>query len=67
MKLEPNTDILQTGDAARLCGVSSTTIHLWERIGKLPALRTASGVRLFRRCDVEQLASERQHLTEVSA
>lgn len=52
-------DYLLTNGAARLLDVAPQTIRLWERTGKLPALRTESGVRLFSRCDVERLARER--------
>lgn len=40
---------LTTGDAARLIGVSCETIRLWNFLGKLPAIRTESGQRLFTR------------------
>jgi len=43
---------LTSGDAARLADVSVETIRLWERNGRLPAIRTVSGTRLFRAEDV---------------
>jgi excisionase family DNA binding protein len=45
--------------AARLMGVSGDSIRLWERSGRLPAIRTAGGVRLFAQADLERLARER--------
>jgi len=51
--------ILLTGEAARLLGVAGATVIAWQRSGKLPALRSESGVRMFRRADVEKLAAER--------
>lgn len=51
--------LLTPGDVARICVVSPDTVRLWERKGKLRGLRTESGIRLFRRRDVERLAAER--------
>jgi hypothetical protein len=53
-------DLLQTGDVARMLEVSAETVRLWERLGRLPALKTERGVRLFHRRDVERLARERE-------
>ena len=50
---------LLTNDAARLLNVSPQTIRVWERAGRLAAVKTAGGVRLFDRRDVERLARER--------
>jgi DNA-binding transcriptional MerR regulator len=50
---------LLTNEVARICGVSPATVRLWERNGRLPALRTAGGVRLFARKDAERIAGER--------
>jgi excisionase family DNA binding protein len=49
-------DIMLTAEVARFLGKSSETVRLYERRGKLPAMRTAGGVRLFKRADVLQLA-----------
>jgi DNA-binding transcriptional MerR regulator len=51
--------LLTVGDVARELDVAAETIRLWERLGKLHAERTASGIRLFRRDDVERFAKER--------
>jgi hypothetical protein len=50
---------LLTNEAARLIGVAPQTIRVWERNGQLPADRTASGVRLFRRETCEQVKQQR--------
>lgn len=52
-------ELLTVGDVARELDVAPETIRLWERLGKLRAQRTVSGMRLFRRDDVEQFARER--------
>lgn len=52
-------DLLTTRDAARVFDVAPDTIRSWERIGKLPATRTESGLRVFSRADVERVAAER--------
>lgn len=51
--------LLSTADAARLLGVVPATVRLMERDGRLPAQRTAGGMRLFRLDDVERLVAER--------
>ena len=42
------------------------TIRMWGRLGKLPVLELEGGQRLFRPCDVdnlaEQIAAARQHV-----
>ena len=52
-------DLLTSTDAARALNVSTELIRWLHNEGKLPALRTVSGTRLFRRSDVEALAAER--------
>jgi excisionase family DNA binding protein len=51
---------LLTSEAARILEVTPETIRAWELSGRLPAMRTARGVRLFDRADVERLARERR-------
>jgi excisionase family DNA binding protein len=52
--------ILSTGDAARRLNVSSEFIRKLERSGKLAAMRTAGGQRIFKAEDIEFLASKRE-------
>jgi excisionase family DNA binding protein len=52
-------DFMSVGDVAKRCGVSSAAVRLWERSGKLVAIRTSGGVRLFHRDDVERFHAER--------
>lgn len=56
--------LLSVADASRILNVVPATVRAMERAGRLPALRTAGGIRLFRREDVERLAVER-HRREV--
>lgn len=53
-------DFLTTSPAARELGVSAQAVIQWEREGKLHAIRTATGIRLFRREDIERLKAERE-------
>jgi excisionase family DNA binding protein len=53
-------DLLTKSDAARILNLSPATVVLLEKQGKLSAQRTVSGVRLFNRSEVEQLAAERK-------
>lgn len=59
MNDEPIVPLL-TGQVAQILDVSPETVRLWERLGRLPALKTERGVRLFDRRDVERLAGERE-------
>jgi excisionase family DNA binding protein len=51
--------LLTPADAARILGVVPATVRAMAIAGKLPALTTESGMRLFRRADVERLAATR--------
>ena len=48
--------------AAKAIGVADQTIRRWEARGVLPSIRTSTGQRLFRRCDVDRLAAARRTL-----
>lgn len=50
------SDLLLTSEAARLLGVSAQTLRVWDGADRLrPAMRTANGVRLYARGDVEAM------------
>ncbi len=48
-------EYLKTSEVAKLLCMSESGVRKWEREGRLKALRTATGQRLFRREDVERL------------
>ncbi|BCA56695.1 hypothetical protein W02_38350 [Nitrospira sp. KM1] len=50
--------LLMTNDAARLLERAGPTVRYYERIGRLPAQRTADGTRLFKEEDVMKLKKE---------
>lgn len=51
---------LSANDAARILNVTAQSVHVMVRRGDLRvAGETESGIRLFRRVDVERLATER--------
>ena len=52
-------DLVMTTEAARLLGVAADTVRAWERLGRLRAIKTGRGVRLFSRDDVQRLAAQR--------
>lgn len=60
-------DLVFTSEAARLLEVSPETVRLWERAGKLTALRVSGGVRLFERSEIEKVARERATGAAVSS
>jgi len=53
------SDHVTVSEAARLLEVSADTIRRWDATGRLPAQRTRSGLRLFRREDIERFAEQR--------
>jgi excisionase family DNA binding protein len=50
---------LTSSEAARALGVSTDMVRIYERTGRLPAIRTAGGYRLFTQLDVARLARKR--------
>lgn len=50
--------LITTSVAARLAVVSANTIRGWADRGWLRAMRTSSGLRLFRRADVLRAKEE---------
>jgi excisionase family DNA binding protein len=63
---DPN-DLLTPSDAARVLGLSPDSVRVLSDSGRLPAMRTVSGRRLFRRGDVDRLAEERAHQSAARA
>jgi DNA-binding transcriptional MerR regulator len=51
--------LMTVADVARKCGVTPASVRAWERLGKLPAMRTEGGVRLFRPEDVQRILRTR--------
>ena len=55
----PQADVpLLTSEVARILNKSPETVRWYERTGRLHAVRTVTGVRLFSRRDVERLLAE---------
>lgn len=55
---------LSSADASRVLGVTTATVRLMVRRGKLaPAAKTEGGIHLFDRHEVERLAAERKART----
>jgi len=52
-------DLMTPSDAARVLGLSADSVRVLSDSGRLPAMRTVSGRRLFRRGDVDRLAADR--------
>jgi DNA-binding transcriptional MerR regulator len=50
---------LTVGDVARALDVGPDVVRAYERRGKLHAIRTAGGVRLFSKVEVYRFARER--------
>lgn len=54
-------DLLGSREAARLLGIDRSTLTRWVRDGRIAPIHTlpgATGAHLFRRSDLEELASE---------
>ncbi len=52
-------DLLSPSVAARELGVAAVTVRLWETQGKIPAIKSTDGRRLFRRSDIDDLKRKR--------
>lgn len=50
-----NERLLKPIDVARRLGVSASTVRLWEMQGKILALKTVSGDRLFVESEVKKI------------
>ena len=54
-----NDELLLTPlDASRVLGVSTDSVRMYSRDGRLPTMKTVTGRRLFRRSDVDKFAAE---------
>ena len=53
-KDEARTSVLTTGQAAKLCAVSTDTVLKWIRKGRLKAFRTAGGHCRINRPDLQE-------------
>jgi DNA-binding transcriptional MerR regulator len=53
-------ELLITSEAARILGLTPAAVRLLADSGRLPTLKTPTGVRLYRRADV--LAERRRRL-----
>jgi len=63
-----NTDSLLTcGEAAKILNRSSESVRAYEREGKLPAIKTGRGFRLFREADVVEFRRKRDAKNEGAA
>jgi excisionase family DNA binding protein len=49
------SDLILSSEAARILGISAQSVRAWENAGRLRATKTAGGVRLFSRVEVERL------------
>ena len=54
-----DTDLITTGQIADEHGVHRTTVDYWERTGKIVPAQVVSGIRLFRRTDVDAFIATR--------
>jgi DNA-binding transcriptional MerR regulator len=67
-----NAELLQASEAGRILGLSTQSVRTFALSGRLAYIQIPSGMRLYRREDVERLARERaaarsQHGDSVSA
>ena len=58
--MEGENTLLTVSDAADLLDLTANAVRRLSDRGDIATLRTASGIRLFRLSDVQQLAIERQ-------
>ncbi len=58
--MKQQNEFLSVNGAARLLNIAPQTLRVWERQGRLPAIKTETGTRIFRRDLVERLAEEQR-------
>lgn len=58
--MDTAVEVLSVSEVARRLEVSSQTIRDWADSGKLPAMRTGGGQRIFLLADVERVRLERR-------
>ena len=51
---------MTVSEVARFTDVTPSSVRVWANLGSLPTTRTASGVRLFKKNDVERFHLRRQ-------
>jgi DNA-binding transcriptional MerR regulator len=61
---EPMETLWTTSDVARRGVVSAETVRMWHRLGRLAAITTPQGQRLFRPEDVEKFLAQRHRRRE---
>ena len=53
-------NLLMVSQVGRMLNRSAESVRSYEKAGKLPAIRTSDGKRLFRESDVRELAAKLQ-------
>jgi DNA-binding transcriptional MerR regulator len=61
------TNLLTEGQVASRAGVHRTTVHHWEKDGKLQAATSVNGIRLFDSCTVDAFIAARSESNEQAA
>ena len=61
------SELLTAGQVAKRAGVHRTTVHHWEKDGKLAAAREVNGIRLFDAKVVARYIASRELAAEQSA
>jgi DNA-binding transcriptional MerR regulator len=63
--MQTQDELLGPYDASKIADVSPQTVRSWGDQGKLSVIRTAGGMRLFKRSEVEALAAERKETEKI--
>ena len=58
MEQAQQLDLIPISEAAKIFGVSVSTLRRWEQQGKLTSRRTLGGSRRYNRAEVERLAND---------
>lgn len=64
MATKEGQEFLSTADAAKRLGLTPIRVRQMANQGKLPVVRTASGIRLFRPKDIEAERQRRERALE---
>ena len=54
-------ELISPAQAAKMLGVSITTLRNWEKAGKIKCIKTLGGHRRYKRSEIEQILQNHEN------